>query len=136
MPCWIAGSIVDLKTTADADPRRFGAIAARYGYHEQMAWYRWGIEQTTGLADWPVHIVAVESSPPHDVVVYALDLVTLEAGLESARGLLRQVAECRASGKWPGRYGGETTLNLPNWAFDDGEEAATELGLIINGKAA
>lgn len=130
---WVGGSIADLKTTQDADPRRFGGVAARYGYHEQMAWYRWGVECALGLVDMPCHLITVESAAPHDVVVYTLDELTLGAGLESARELLRRVAACRASGEWPGRYAGETTLNFPRWAFDSEEDAATELGLVING---
>lgn len=133
---WLCGSIVDLKTTKSANPRQFAASAARYRYHAQLAWYRWGVECATGLAEWPCQIVAVESSRPHDVVVYTIDELTLGAGLDECRGLLRRVAECRASGKWPGRYEGETTLNLPNWAFDSDEDAADELGITINGKAA
>jgi hypothetical protein len=133
---WLCGSVVDLKTTKSANPRVFAATAARYKYHAQMAWYRWGVECATGLAEWPCHLVVVESARPYDVVVYTLDELTLGAGLDECRGLLRQVAECRASGRWPGRYGGETTLNFPNWAFTNDEDSAEELGVIINGKAA
>jgi hypothetical protein len=133
---WISGSIVDLKTTKSANPRLFGATAARYKYHAQMAFYRWGVECATGLAEWPCHLVVVESQRPHDVVVYALDEVTLAAGLETCREWLRLVAGCRASGKWPGRFQGETTLNLPPWAFESDDESADELGLVISGKAA
>ena len=133
---WLSGSIDDLKTGRSANPRVFGQAAARYRYHAQLAWYRWGIEVSTGLVDWPCHIIVVESSRPYDVVVYTIDELTLGAGLDDCRGWLRSIAECQASGKWPGRYQGETTLNFPNWAFTDDDESATELGVIINGKAA
>ena len=133
---WLCGSIVDLKTTKSANHRVFAATAARYRYHSQLAWYRWGVECSTGLADWPCQLVVVESARPYDVVVYNVEELTLGAGLDECRGWLRRVAECRASGKWPGRYESETTLDLPNWAFDSDEDAADELGLTINGKAA
>ena len=133
---WLCGSVIDLKTTKSANPRIFAATAARYRYHAQMAWYRWGVECSTGVLDYPCQLVVVESARPFEVVVYTLDELTLGAGLEECRGLLRRVAECRASGKWPGRFDGETTLNLPNWAFNNDEDSADELGLIINGKAA
>jgi hypothetical protein len=129
---WLCGSVVDLKTTADGDPRRFASLAARYRYHAQLAWYRWGVEVSTGLADWPCQLIVVEATPPHDVAVYNIDELTLGAGLDEARELLRRVAECKASGRWPGRFEGEATLNLPRWAFDD-DDAATELGLVIGG---
>jgi hypothetical protein len=133
---WLSGSIADLKTTKSANPRIFAATCARYRYHTQMAWYRWGVECATGMVDWPCHLIAVESTRPYDVVVYAIDEITLGAGLGLCMGWLRQVAECRASGKWPGRYAGETTLNLPAWAFENDEDSADELGLVIGGRAA
>jgi hypothetical protein len=130
---WLCGTLVDLKTTQTANPRRFAATAARYKYHAQMAWYRWGVECALGIVDMPCQLVVVESQRPHDVVVYTLDDLTLAAGWDLCRAWLDRYAECKASGKWPGRYETETTLNLPRWAFDSDDDSADELGLVING---
>jgi hypothetical protein len=133
---WIGGTILDLKTTADIDRRRFAASAFRYGYVHQLAWYRWGVECATGVTSYPCQIIAVESEAPHDVALYTLDELDLGAALEEVKELLARYVECERAGSWPGRFGSETTLPMPPWAWND-EDAASELGLIIgNGKAA
>jgi hypothetical protein len=139
IPCksrqdWIGGTILDIKTTADIDPRRFAALALRYGYVHQLAWYRWGVECATGVTDYPCQIIAVESDEPHDVALYTLDELDLGAALEEVQELLARYAECSATGSWPGRFQGETTLSMPAYAWKD-DDAASELGLIIKGAA-
>jgi exodeoxyribonuclease VIII len=139
LPCkgrvdWLNGiGLCDLKTAADLDPMRFGATAARLGYHCQLAFYRAGLRATGVEA--PVKIMAVEKSPPYDVAVFTLDDDTLYAGEEEVGVLLRRVADCRAAGIWPGRYGdGETPLQLPGWAFAAFGEEPTGLGITIGGE--
>src|SRR5574341_1373220 len=86
LPCkgridWLNGiGLCDLKTTADLDPIRFAATAARLGYHCQLAFYRRGLA-ANGI-DAPVKIMAVEKNPPYDVAVFSLDEDTLFAGDE------------------------------------------------------
>ena len=64
--------VVDLKTTRDLD--QFGRSAATYGYHRQAAMQlRAAVASALG-ARRPAHlIVAVESEPPYEVVVYEYD---------------------------------------------------------------
>jgi hypothetical protein len=133
-PDWLAtaaGCFVDLKTTADGDRDRFGALSARYGYHIQSAFYRRGL-LAHGL-DLPPKIVAVEAAEPYDVAVFAVDEDALYAGDETVGELLRRVAECRASGKWPGRYEVEERLALPSWAFPDEDDGG--LGVVFHEQA-
>lgn len=127
-------AILDLKSTADLDPVRFGATAARLGHHCQLAFYRRGMRATTGL-DYPVQIIAVESSAPHDVAVFTLDESVLYAGDEEITELLAKVKKCQDANEWPGRYPAETTLQLPNWAFGSDAAGADDLDLIV-GEAA
>jgi PDDEXK-like domain of unknown function (DUF3799) len=119
---WLNGiGLCDLKTTADLDPLRFGATAARMGYHCQLAFYRRGLAANGVQA--PVKIMAVEKSAPYDTAVFTLDEDTLYAGDEEVSELLRRVVECRAANAWPGRFGdGEAPLTLPAWAFPAAEE--------------
>ena len=131
---FIGGTILDLKTTADIDPRRFAALAHRYGYVHQLAWYRWGVECATGVTDYPCQIVAVESDEPHDVALYTLNELDLGAALEEVQELLTRYVACTELGSWPGRYLGETELSMPAYAWKD-DDAASELGLIIKGAA-
>jgi hypothetical protein len=126
-PDWLStvgGCFVDLKTTADGDAQRFGSLSARYGYHIQSAFYRRGL-LAHGL-DLPPKIVAVEAAEPYDVAVFDVDEDALYAGDEAVGELLRRVAECRASNKWPGRYETEIRLSLPAWAFPQDDN---DLGL-------
>lgn len=128
-------ALVEVKTCATADRREFGRSAARYRYHAQIAFYRAGLA-AVGLP-LPAKIVAVEVDRPHDVAVFAVGDADLIQGENAVRSYLRTLAECRASGKWPGRYEtGEVPLDLPSWAFDDdGAEDPMGAGLVIGGAA-
>jgi hypothetical protein len=126
-----AGCFADLKTTADGDAERFGALSARYGYHLQAAFYRRGL-LANGL-DLPAKIIAVEAAEPHDVAVFGVDEDALYAGDEEVGELLRRVAECRESGRWPGRYEVEERLALPSWAFPDEDDGG--LGVVFHEQA-
>lgn len=131
---WISTSqpaILDLKFTADIDARRFGWTAARLGYHLQAAFYVAGAA-ANGLGPLPFVIAAVQADQPHDVALFLVDEDAMWAGEQECRRLLRMVAECRASGQWPGRYQGEQVLRLPSWAF--GEETDSGLDLMVNGQ--
>jgi exodeoxyribonuclease VIII len=115
--------LVDLKSSRDVDPRSFGAAAARFGYHGQLAHYAHGLEQVYRL---PVEciIIAVESSAPHDSAVYHLDDLAMEAGRQMRDRLLAELAECEAAQEWPGQVPHAATLQLPMWAMPDIDGAA------------
>jgi hypothetical protein len=125
---WRAALLADLKTSADIDRRRFEATVYRLGYHIQAAHYRAGLA-ANGIADVPPFtIIAVESSPPHDVAVFDLDDGFLYRGEVERADLMAQVAACRFSGRYPGRYPERSPLMLPAWVeADDG--AFSVLGL-------
>lgn len=124
-------AIVDLKSARSIDRRLFGSAAARYGYHGQGAFYHDGL-LTARKADRPVALVAVEKAAPFDVGVFVLEPDgALYAGQEVYKELLGRVAECRKSGKWPGRYDREQVLELPRWVFDDGDDDDIADGIAI-----
>jgi exodeoxyribonuclease VIII len=125
------GAILDLKSTITVDQRRFSATAARLGYHCQAAFYRAGWKVATG-EDLPVRLIAVERTAPHDVAVFQVNDDALYAAEEELHGLLARVAECRQSGKWPGRYETEQVLELPRWVFpEDADLVETPDGLRV-----
>jgi hypothetical protein len=131
-PDWLSPAcacFADLKTTSDVDGDRFGALAARMGYHGQLAFYRRGL-LANGL-DLPPKLIAVEAAEPHDVAVFAVDDDALWAGEEEVRALLRRVAECRNADRWPGRYEAEQTLRLPGWVFPATDDDANGLDLMV-----
>jgi len=79
-------------------------------YHGQLAHYCAGTGCKVGA------LVVVESSEPHDVGVYVLDDDALWSGEVLVSRLLARVAECEASGEWPGAMPRAEVLPLPAWA--------------------
>lgn len=114
-------TLVDLKTTVSVNARRFGSLAARLGYHCQMAMYRHGIEHALGWRPERVLMIAVERDPPHDVAVFELDDETLIIGLDEVKQLMQQLIVCRAQDRWPGRYEEEQPLQLPGYLYGEVE---------------
>lgn len=119
-----ARMIWDVKSCATVDKRLFGKVAARMGYFRQLAFYRAGIKANGGGVK-GCGIIAVEIKPPHDVAVFVADEGSLEVSDEKNAALLARVAECRASGQWPGRYPDEEELSLPAWEFSDEDQELT-----------
>lgn len=108
--------VVGLKTTRDLRPRKFAAQAAELCYHWQWAYYYDGFERITGRK--PVMVeIAVESAAPHAVAVYRIPDHVLERGRQEYREALEQLAQCEASGVWPGPVVGEVEFDLPGWAY-------------------
>lgn len=108
--------VVGLKTTRDLRPREFAAQAARLAYHWQWAFYYDGFERITGRKPATVEIV-VESAAPHAVAVYRIPDHVLERGRQEYGAALKQLAQCEASGVWPGPVVGEVEFDLPGWAY-------------------
>ncbi len=129
--------IWDLKGVRSIELRQLSAEVARMRYHCQLAMQQEGVKRALGLT-LPVGLVCVEHAPPHEVSVNdAGGEDAIYMGWTLVREWLNKVAECRASGKWPGRYSEPQTLSLPSWAgwndddqilsavvINDGEEEA------------
>jgi exodeoxyribonuclease VIII len=121
-PDWLLSRrriLLDLKTAASIEGRRFGAAAARYGYHCQLAHYAAGVRAALGWEPAAVKLVVVEKRPPHDVAVFDVGPEDLELGADEVRALLQRLRECKDTDTWPGRYTGEQALALP--AYIHGE---------------
>lgn len=124
--------LVDLKSTAQLDERRFGTTAAQLGYHAQLAFYWDGLMRNRWVVDFEPRIVAVEQFPPHDVVVYTVPVAIIDLGRRLYRRLLGRVAECETLSSWPGRAPTEEVeLVLPEWAY--GDPSMSDGGLIFDG---
>lgn len=109
--------VVELKTARTIDARRFAADMAALGYHCQLAHYVAGVRAAFGI-DARAVLIVVEKDGPHDVMVAPLDPDgALWTGDNERLALLRRLAECRASDRWPGRYEAEQDLVLPPWCF-------------------
>jgi hypothetical protein len=118
--------IADYKTAPDADARSFARAAARFGYHQQAAWYLDGARHTLDVAEPAFVFIVQEKNPPYLVNVVELDSYAIQIGAalnERAVDIYERAIE---TGEWPG-YGTEVEqVSLPRWAeiaFEEGEQA-------------
>jgi hypothetical protein len=113
------GIVVDLKTARDITPYRFSAAAFDFGYHRQVTWYSDGLE-ACGIAVTGWVFVVVESTPPHDVIVYQPDEQMLAAARIELTDLMRVLAKCQREDRWPGiAEDAVMPLSLPRYALKD-----------------
>ena len=115
---WISHSVPDamaeIKTSRDVAPFFFEKNFALRSFDVQCALYADGYQTLTGRALYP-KCIAVENTPPFDVIVYDL-LETLEIGRALYREMLERLAECRKADTWPGQAPtAERILRLPPW---------------------
>lgn len=120
---WLrSNAIADLKTTKDHRPFWFGRQAHSLLYHAQSAMYQDAVEELTGC-ELPYYIIAVQSSPPHDVVVYKVPQDVLDSGRRLYRDWMIKLVQCRETGKWPGVNQGIEELLMPAYAYDEMDDA-------------
>lgn len=118
--------LLDLKSTVSTEHRKFAGSVVMYGYHNQLAFYRQGLETAApawklpdGLCYSPI-LLAVEKTPPYDVAVFELEEKAMDQAARENEALLARVARCEERKTWPGRYDGHPhRLTLPPWAYDD-----------------
>lgn len=127
---WGPAGLVELKTSRHAGQRAWFREAAQRHYHVQLAHYVSGLQEAEGIDVGAVWWIVVESVPPHDVAVYRVKREHIDAGDRVRLGWLRRVAECEASGRWPGA-GGDEPIDyvLPDWAAGDGLEDVDMSGI-------
>lgn len=105
--------IVDVKTTEDASPKGFQKSVATWRYHVQANWYQRPFAEAEQFL-----FIAVEKQPPFLVGVYAATAAMVAAGGRVAERDLAVLAECRATGRWPGYSDEIQPLDLPRWCDD------------------
>ena len=120
--------LIDLKTTTDPGPR-FAATCARMYYHYQLAHYRAGlIAPRNKLPVDETYIIAAQSVPPHDVVVYRLPDELMDWSARQVGDLMRRLKKCQQHDRWHGYAAGEViNLDLPLWAYPDDEDESVAL---------
>lgn len=114
--------ISDLKTTVNADPRKFGKNAFDLGYHQQDAHYRDGVQAVTGETPNFLFIL-VEKTAPYLVSVVELDADAINLGRSMNARAINTYNHCRTTNTWPG-YPASEPISLPNWAHTQGELAS------------
>lgn len=120
--------LVGLKTTRDCRHFQFSKQAANLGYHMSWAFYHDAFVSLRDEVPRLIEIV-VESEPPHDVAVYRIPNDIILQGREEYWECAKILAECEASGVWPGCVPVEEDLTLPSWAYKQEQDDIGELGL-------
>jgi len=109
------GLVIDLKTTAEADPKTFCRTIANFQYHGQASFYMQAMKEN----DLPARnfiFICVEKAPPYAVACYTLDDEALMAGNQLVDSYLARHAECVAADNFPGYPAEVQTISLPPWA--------------------
>jgi hypothetical protein len=124
----------DIKTCRDIETYAFGRQAAALAYPLQMGWYWHGVECSQAQTVESVYIIAIETSPPYDVAVWAVPRGVLEMGRDEAVEIATRYRACQVTNTYPGVDGGEARdLWLPSYArpeevdISDGAMEASEL---------
>jgi hypothetical protein len=107
--------IVEYKTAASANPRRFARSLYDYGYHQQAAWNIDGLAACAGVYDAAFVFIVQQKEPPWLVSVCQLEPEDIAYGRAQNRAAIEVYAKCRESGVWPG-YDGLYVVALPGWA--------------------
>lgn len=116
------GYLADLKVVHNAEPEYLQKHALRMGWHAQLVWYAGGMP-TVAHRTGALHLLCVESSPPHPVTVLTLSPEVIEAGEKCVRAWMERLKVCAESGVYPGYVQSPVTWALPEWMmegdFDD-----------------
>ncbi len=99
--------IIDLKTTADLD--WFESDARKYGYLDQLAFYRDVLATASDVSpdDIPCRLVAVEKDEPFRCGTWTVTPAALDDCSLRNLAALDEYTRCEASGVWPTRYEAE-----------------------------
>lgn len=116
--------IVDLKTTRDARPYKFGADAFNLGYFIQFALYCDGFAALHGGQVPRFVVIAIENKAPFEPAVFTIPEEVIEHGRNAYQDLLDTLQECESTDTWPPSCADEQPLTLPNYAFRDEDEDA------------
>ena len=95
------------------------AMALNYGYDVQAAFYCDGWRAIQGREPKAFLFIAVEKSPPFDVVIHEIELDSpeMELGRSKYRAALDRLRDCIETDEWPGQYTGISRLTFPRYAF-------------------
>lgn len=114
-------TIIDVKSTIDAQPTTFPKAIANFSYHLSAAFYLEGVSQVIGQRFDEFIIIAVEKTAPYGVSVHLLDQGTIEAGRFLFRKALTVLKQCKDSDRYPAYPDRILTTALPNWAWPSEE---------------
>lgn len=116
--------VVEVKTSASAEPGWFARQAIRMGYPGQCAWYREGATQNGYPTLRDCYVIAVETRPPFAVTPFVLSERALELGEKTIRLWMERLLSCEAAGVFPEYVQSVVELDVPDdFELDFGEAA-------------
>jgi hypothetical protein len=107
---------LDVKTSADASPRKFARQFADMLYGWQDAHYRAGLAANDFIPEAFVFI-AIEKAEPFLIGIYEISPQDLRVMTEQVRDTLHRYKKCLDANHWPGYDEAITPILLPNWAL-------------------
>lgn len=116
----------DYKTTAQITPSAFCRTGENLWYHGKLGWYAEGLKVITG--DIPsCYLIAQESAPPFDVVVYRVPAHVIDQGRKEAVELAMRWRVAQATGVYQGVEPDVIEYERPKWAVgaDDERDVST-----------
>lgn len=125
---YLGERLSDLKTIHTLDERTMKNHVCAYGYHVSMAARQQAIHLLTGrLVD--AVLLFLCKKAPYECCVRPLAEPAMQRGIEVWHQTLGKIADCRATGIYPGFADEEMPLELPVWAM-----SADELELTMDGE--
>jgi hypothetical protein len=128
------GCLMDLKTARDISQRAMRRAMlpvnlGGLGYAGQFAFYRRGLIASGyvgAVEGMPCVLGCIETFPPYECAVYSVAPNALANGNAEIDSSLAKVAECRASGVWPGGHDEEEELDFDDWFYASEDAEATK----------
>lgn len=125
--------LADLKVVHNAEPEYLQKHALRMMWHAQLVWYLGGwlndpadappVDSTKAL-----HLLCVESSPPHCVTVLTLSAEVIDAGEKCIRAWMERLKVCAESDAYPGYVQSPVQWELPEWMTGEVDDEETPVG--------
>lgn len=117
----LSWGIADLKTTDDARQEAFTKTIRNFHYHVKAAWY---LDVFNALLPEPMDAfiwIAAEKAAPYGVACYAASPRMLEHGRKVYQKALETMQTCVENDVWPCYPGDIQPIELPEYAYRDGE---------------
>lgn len=109
-----AGTVIDLKTAANAETDVFSREALKYGYDVQAAHYldAYQHKESTIRPEW--FFIVIEKEPPYAINILRADIGFLDYGYIRRQELIEKLKACQEKNQYTDY--GTNDLCLPSWA--------------------
>lgn len=125
-----SGDYADLKTTTSVQYGDIARTVTRFAYHQQAALVAEGSKICADIEMTSFTFVFVESAPPHCVRCIDLKAEQIARGHQQNVAARRLIADCLASGRWPGPGSGNiVSMDLEDWYC---ERADADMQMLTN----